>query len=97
MFVEDIKSCLDKLEKEHNYSPSFYKVVKEWLVNNSLLHDDRDLDTLLEDLDVTLSELYKYKKSLKIVQQREIEKKVLDKLENHLEIEVAEPEVTLKF
>jgi hypothetical protein len=96
MFMEKIENTLGELEKENNYSPAFYSVVREWL-NANALHDSRDFKTLLEDLDKTLSELYFYKISLKVSDQNRVAKKVLDTIETHLEIEVAEPEVTLKF
>lgn len=96
MKLLEIENHLDTLEKEHSYSPSFYKKIEDWLTENNL-YGERDLETLLKDLDKTLSELYKYKKSLKIINQRGVEKKVIDILDTHIEIEVSEPEVTLKF
>ena len=96
MFMEKIESTLDELEKEQNYSPAFYTVIQEWLIANSL-QQERDYTTLLRDLDSTLAELYLYKKSLKVAEQKEVEKDVLEIVEKHLEIEVSEPEVTLKF
>lgn len=96
MFTETITNELDKLEKENKYSPSFYSVVQEWLRENAL-HDARDFKTLLADLDKTLSELYFYKMSLNISDQRAVTSKILDVIEGHVEIEVSEPEVTLKF
>jgi hypothetical protein len=71
-------------------------VIQEWLIANSL-QQEREYPTLLRDLDSTLAELYLYKKSLKVAEQKEVEKDVLEIVEKHLEIEVSEPEVTLKF
>jgi hypothetical protein len=96
MFMEKIENTLDELEKEQNYSPAFYTVIQEWLIANSL-QQERNYTTLLRDLDSTLAELYLYKKSLTIPNQKEVETDVLSIVEKHLEIEVSEPQVTLKF
>lgn len=92
-----LENELDKLEKEFNYSASFYLGLQEWLENNNVFKDQKDLDTLLLELNSILSELYLYKKSLNLVNQVEVEKKVIDVLDSHVEFEVTEPEVTLKF
>lgn len=97
MFNLKLENTLDELEKEFNYSSSFYLALKDWVENNTVFKDQKDLDTLLSELNSVLSELYLYKKSLNLSEQVKVEKKVIDVLDTHIEFEVTEPEVTLRF
>lgn len=96
MFNNILENKLQDLEKEFDYNSNIYSFIEEWARQNKPFLDE-DLDTLISKLNKVLNDLYLYKKSLVVSEQKQVEKKVLDVLESHLEIEVAEPEVTLKF